>query len=96
MTAAALVAVAAVVDQPDLGVQSFEFAAGQSELDGGQDLLAPFAHGANQVRQCATHSACVATPISAAMCTPPNAGDLPRTPARTTLQLQLQLKLQHA
>ena len=36
----AVVAVAAVVDQPDLGVQAFEFGVGQAELDGGEDLVA--------------------------------------------------------
>jgi hypothetical protein len=32
-------AAATVVDQPDLGVEAFEFAVGQAQLDRGQDLV---------------------------------------------------------
>ena len=38
----------------------------------------------NQADPPATHSACVATPISAPMCTPPNARERPRTAGRRT------------
>lgn len=41
--------VVAVVDEPDLGVQAFEFAVGQPEIDRGKDLFAVFADGAGEV-----------------------------------------------
>ena len=44
----AVVSVAAVVDQPDLAVEAFEFAVAQAEFDGGEDAVAVGAHGLGQ------------------------------------------------
>ena len=45
----AVVAVAAVVDQADLGVEAFELGVGQAEFDGGEDPVPVGADGLGRV-----------------------------------------------
>ena len=42
-------AVAAVVDEPDLGVEALEFRVGEPELDRGQDPVTFLADGAGEL-----------------------------------------------